>query len=133
MEDVSIRQPKDALQIQGREALSCDDACLETWRIAFDRIDHQIRDSLAMLLPGRAVGKLRAYMLTEQGRHMGASRRQAVIECRGNNQFNNWAAASAMIDAIAISFFHIGKARSKDDPGCVMIAGSRQCSKIRKF
>src|ERR1700751_3673462 len=65
MEDISVGQPKDALQIQGRQALSCDDACLEAWRIRFKGLYHKISDSLPMLLPGRAVSKLRAYMLAE--------------------------------------------------------------------
>src|SRR5215813_13862528 len=51
VEDVAIRQPEDALQIERREALPGDHAGFEAGRVGLDRIDYQIRDSFAVVLP----------------------------------------------------------------------------------
>ena len=56
---------------------------------------------------------------------MRALRRQAIVQCRRDHQFNNRAAAPAIVDAIAIGLVHIRKAGAKDYSGGVMIAGSR--------
>src|SRR5215469_2183148 len=107
MEDIAIRQAKNALQIQRGQALSGDHARLETWRIRFDGIEHQIGHSLTMLVPGRAVRKLRAYMLTEEARHMRARRRQAIVDRRWDHQFNNRHPAPTICDAITVGLVHV--------------------------
>src|SRR5215813_13422163 len=72
VEDVAIRQAEDSLKIEWRETLPGDHARFEAWRIRLHRIDHQVGDRFAVLLPRRAVGKLRRNVLAESARDMRA-------------------------------------------------------------
>ena len=51
MEDVAVGQAEDALQIEWRETLPPDHARLEARRIGLDRVNHQVGDGFAVLLP----------------------------------------------------------------------------------
>src|ERR1700681_2355461 len=66
VEDVAAGQAEDLLQVKRAQRRAAEDARLEAGRITLDRIDHQIRDLLAAVVPGAAIGQLRRHMLTEQ-------------------------------------------------------------------
>src|SRR5262245_63765906 len=72
MEDVAAGEAEHLLEVEGAERLAADDARLEPWCVAVDRLDHQIGHALAMVAPRRAVGQLRRDMLAEQARDMRA-------------------------------------------------------------
>src|SRR5262249_5837344 len=116
-----------------RETLSRDHACLETRRIGFDGVDHQVGDGFTVLLPCRAVCKLRAHVLTEEACHMRTRRREAIVKGGRNYNFNNGRSTPATFDAIAIGLLQVRKAGRENYSCSVMIAGSRQRGKIRKF
>ena len=89
MEDVAVGQAEDALQIEWRETLPPDHARFEARRIGFDRVDHEIGDRLARLVPGAPVGQFRRDMLAEQGRDVLAGRRQRIVERRRDQHFDD--------------------------------------------
>ena len=55
MEDVAADEAEFALEVERREDLARDDRRLEVRRVSFDRVDHEVRDRLARLIPGAPV------------------------------------------------------------------------------
>src|SRR5690348_5671414 len=51
VKNVAVWQPEGALEIERRKALPRNNAGLESRRIGLDRIDHQVGDRLAVLVP----------------------------------------------------------------------------------
>ena len=74
MKNVAADEAEFALEVERREDLARDDRRLEAGRIRFDRVDHEVRDRLASLVPRAPVRQLRRDMLAEQGRDVLARR-----------------------------------------------------------
>src|SRR5262249_11105484 len=58
VEDVAADKAEGALEVERREDLPPDHRTAEVRRVAVDRVDHQVGDRLAVVVPGRAVGEL---------------------------------------------------------------------------
>src|SRR6185437_1612021 len=63
MKNVTAHQAEGPLQIERAHDLTPEHRYLEIGRKAIHRLDHEIRDALAMRIPGLAAGKLRCDML----------------------------------------------------------------------
>src|SRR5437868_2092924 len=55
MKDVAADEAEGAFEIERREDLPAKHRALEVRRVAVDRLDHQVGDGLAMLLPRRSI------------------------------------------------------------------------------
>ena len=72
MKDVAADKAEFAFEVEGREDLAGDDGNLEAGRVRLDRVDHEVGDRLARLVPRAPVRQLGRDMLAEQRRDMAA-------------------------------------------------------------
>src|SRR5208283_5357996 len=105
-----------AFEIERTQYLATDYARGEAGRVALDRRDHQVGDSVAALVPRLAVRQLRRDVLAEQAGHMRARRRQAVVERGRDQHLDDRLAANAEIARVPIGAVHVAEARRQDDP-----------------
>ena len=80
MEDIAADQSKRPFEVERGEDLTCQHRATEIRGVAIDRLDHQIGDGFAMVVPRRTVGQLWRDVLAEQARHVLPARRECVVE-----------------------------------------------------
>jgi alkanesulfonate monooxygenase SsuD/methylene tetrahydromethanopterin reductase-like flavin-dependent oxidoreductase (luciferase family) len=120
VKDVAADEAEGALQIERAHDLPARAPTFEVRRVAVDRLDHQVGDLFAAIVPGFSVGQVRRDMLAEQARDMLALRRERVVERRRITTSTTGFSTSHAGARIEISLLHIAQARRDDDSGRVM-------------
>ena len=135
MENVAADEAEFALEVEGREDLARDDRRLEARRIGFDRVDHEIGDRLARLVPRAPVRQFRRDMLAEQGRDMLARGAKRIVERRGDQHFDDWGGRPAGQPGVDEGALHIGEARRDHDAAPMMLSrvAPRESGEARQF
>src|SRR6058998_1419789 len=115
MKNIATGQPENPFQVQWTQSLTADDAGLETGSVAVDRFDHQIRDDLAVVVPCAFLRQLWRHVLAEQRSHMRATRRQRIVQGRGDYHLNDGIAAPSERSCVAISTIHMVQAGTENN------------------
>src|ERR1700744_609589 len=132
---VAADETEGALEIQRALDLAPEHGGFEIRGVLVDGLDHQIRDLVAVRVPGLAIRKLRSNMLAEEARHVLAAWRQAVVQCRGNHDLHNRLARPAGRACIEIGLLHIGEGRGGNDARRMVIRRglARQTREVRQL
>ena len=77
--DVAAGKAEDALEIERAQRLHAEYRFAESRRETVNRVNHQSRNFIAVIVPGTAARKFRRDVLAEQARHMLSRRRQRVV------------------------------------------------------
>ena len=113
MKNVAADEAEVALEVERRQDLAGDDRCPEAGRVSLDRLDHQVGDRLARLVPRAPVRQLRRDMLAEERGDVAPGRRERIVERRGDQHFDDRRPRPAVEPRVHEGALHVGEARAR--------------------
>ena len=121
VEDVAADERELSLHIERRKDHPSKYGRTEIRRIARHRVDHDIGDFFATIVPARSIGQLRRDMLAEQARDMLALRRQAVVEHALNMHLDHRLLRPAGAARVGVGLVQIFQRRRDHHAAAVMV------------
>ncbi|HEY7786892.1 MAG TPA: hypothetical protein VIF33_00100 [Casimicrobiaceae bacterium] len=123
MEDIATDEAEFTFQVERRQDATPEHAAREIRRRLVDGVDHQVRDFVAMIVPGVArqhVADARVRVLAEKARDVHAGRRQRRVQRRRDQHFDDRRARPAKQLRVEIRALHVRERRCDDNAAAVV-------------